>query len=59
VTGSLLWNYHVGLWSADESQPGVTVDGLPKGVSGLAFSHDGRRPAVAAADGRIRLLSVE
>ena len=51
---ALGWDHHVGLWSADESQPDVTVDGLPKGVYGLSFSHDGRSLAAAAADGRVR-----
>ncbi len=52
------WDNHVGLWSADESQPGVTVGGLPKGVYGLAFSPDGRLLAAAAADGRVRVWRV-
>lgn len=55
---ALGWDNHVGLWSADESQAGVTIDGLPKGVYGLSFSHDGRWLAAAAADGRVRLWSV-
>jgi WD40 repeat protein len=55
---ALGWDHHVGLWSADESQSGVTIDGLPKGVYGLAFSHDGRLLAGAAADGRVRIWSV-
>jgi len=55
---ALGWDHHVGLWSADESEPGVTIDGLPKGVYGLAFSHDGRSLAAAAADGRVRIWSV-
>lgn len=55
---ALGWDHHVGLWSADESLPGVTIDGLPKGVYGLAFSHDGRSLAGAAADGRVRVWSV-
>jgi WD40 repeat protein len=55
---ALGWDNHVGLWSADESQAGVTIEGLPKGVYGLSFSHDGRLLAVAAADGRVRLWSV-
>jgi len=55
---ALGWDHHVGLWSADESLPGVTIDGLPKGVYGLAFSHDGRSLAMAAADGRVRVWSV-
>ena len=52
------WDHHVGLWSADESQPEVVVDGLPKGVYGLSFSGDGRLLAAAAADGRVRVWSV-
>jgi WD40 repeat protein len=55
---ALGWDHHVGLWSADESQPGVTIEGLPKGVYGLSFSHDGRSLAAASADGRVRLWSV-
>ena len=55
---ALGWDHHVGVWSADESQPDVTVDDLPKGVYGLAFSHDGRSLAAAAADGRVRVWSV-
>ena len=55
---ALGWENHVALWSADESQPPVTVGGLPKGVYGLAFSHDGRSLAAAAADGRVRVWSV-
>jgi len=55
---ALGWDHHVGLWSADESQPDVLVDDLPKGVYGLAFSHDGRSLAAAAADGRVRIWSV-
>lgn len=55
---ALGWDHHVGLWSADESEPGVVVDGLPKGVYGLAFSHDGRSLASAAADGRVRVWAV-
>ena len=52
------WDHHLRLWSADESAAPVTVDGLPKGVYGLAFSHDGAWLALAAADGRVRLYSV-
>jgi WD40 repeat protein len=55
---ALGWDHHLGLWSADESQSSVTIGGLPKGVYGLAFSHDGRSLAIAAADGRVRLWSV-
>ena len=55
---ALGWDHHVGLWSADESQPDVLVEDLPKGVYGLAFSHDGRSLAAAAADGRVRIWSV-
>ena len=55
---ALGWDNHVGLWSADGSEPGAVVDGLPKGVYGLAFSHDGRSLAAAAADGRVRVWSV-
>jgi hypothetical protein len=36
----------------------ATVAGLPKGVYGLAFSHDGRRLALAAADVRVRTFAV-
>jgi len=55
---ALGWDHHVGLWSADESQPEAIVEGLPKGVYGLSFSHDGRSLAAAAADGRVRVWSV-
>ena len=55
---ALGWDNHVGLWSADESQANASIDGLPKGVYGLSFSHDGRWLAAAAADGRVRLWSV-
>jgi WD40 repeat protein len=55
---ALGWDHNVGLWSADESQPGLTIDGLPKGVYGLSFSHDGRSLALAGAGGRVRLWSV-
>ncbi len=52
------WDNHIGLWSADEAEPPAIVDGLPKGVYGLAFSNDGRLLAVAAADGRVRTFAV-
>jgi WD40 repeat protein len=52
------WDYHLALWGPDEETPAVTVDGLPKGVYGLAFSHDGTRLAVTAADGRVRIYAV-
>lgn len=55
---ALGWDHQVGLWSADESHPEVSVEDLPKGVYGLAFSHDGRSLAAAAADGRVRVWSV-
>lgn len=55
---ALGWDHHVGLWSSDETQARVTVDGLPKGVYGLSFSHDGRSLVAAAADGRVRIWSV-
>jgi WD40 repeat protein len=55
---ALGWDHHVGLWSADDAVPGATIEGLPKGVYGLSFSHDGRALAAAAADGRVRLWSV-
>ena len=55
---ALGWDHHTVLWSADESQPGVSVEDPPKGVYGLAFSHDGRSLAAAAADGRVRVWSV-
>ena len=55
---ALGWDHHVGLWGSDESRPGVTIEGLPKGVYGLAFSHGGRWLAGAAADGRVRVWSV-
>ena len=52
------WDHHVGLWSGDEAVPAATIEGLPKGVYGLSFSHDGRLLAGAAADGRVRVWSV-
>lgn len=55
---ALGWDHHVGLWSANEDVPGATIEGLPKGVYGLSFSHDGRWLAAAAADGRVRVWSV-
>jgi WD40 repeat protein len=55
---ALGWDNHIGLWSADEDQPAVTIEGLPKGVYGLAFSHDGSLLANAAADGRVRTFAV-
>jgi WD40 repeat protein len=55
---ALGWDHHVGLWSADETVEGATIAGLPKGVYGLSFSHDGRLLAAAAADGRVRVWSV-
>lgn len=55
---ALGWDHHVGLWSADEAVAGAMITGLPKGVYGLSFSHDGRFLAAAAADGRIRVWSV-
>jgi WD40 repeat protein len=55
---ALGWDHHVGLWSADETQAGVHVAGLPKGVYGLSFSNDGRMLAAASADGRVRVWTV-
>ncbi len=55
---ALGWDHHVGLWSAYESHPDVSVEDLPKGVYGLSFSHGGRSLAAAAADGRVRVWSV-
>lgn len=55
---ALGWDQHLGLWSADDSHAGAVIDGLPKGVYGLGFSHDGRSLVAAAADGRVRLWSV-
>jgi WD40 repeat protein len=55
---ALGWDNHVGLWGADEEVPGATIGGLPKGVYGLSFSHDGRSLAAATADGRVRGWSV-
>ena len=55
---ALGWDHHVGVWSADETQASVLVSGLPKGVYGLSFSHDGRMLASASADGRVRVWSV-
>ena len=55
---ALGWHGHVGLWGPDEDVPAVTVGGLPKGVYDLSFSPDGRRLAMAAADGRVRVWDV-
>ena len=55
---ALGWDHYVGLWSADEAMPAATIEDLPKGVYGLSFSHDGRSLAAAAADGRVRVWSV-
>ncbi|HSL12533.1 MAG TPA: WD40 repeat domain-containing protein [Actinomycetota bacterium] len=61
--GTLLaagWPRHVGVWRADaeDDVPAVTVDGLPKGVYGLAFSPDGSRLAQCGADGVVRIWSI-
>lgn len=55
---ALGWDHAIGLWSADESEPPAIVDGLPKGVYGLSFSHDGRLLTAAAADGRVPVWTV-
>ncbi len=55
---ALGWDNHVALWSADETEPPAIVADLPKGVYGLAFSHDGALLAMAAADGRVRTWRV-
>lgn len=55
---ALGWDHHVGLWSADDGEPPAVIEGLPKGVYGLAFSHDGASLALAAADGRVRTFAV-
>jgi WD40 repeat protein len=52
------WDNHLALWGPDEDTPSATIDGLPKGVYGLAFSHDGRLLAMTAADGRVRTHAV-
>ena len=59
--GALLavgWAHHVGLWRADADEPAVTVDGLPKGVYGVAFSPDASTLAACGADGVVRVWAV-
>lgn len=48
------WDNHVGLWTSHDEAPAVVIDGLPKGVYGLEFSHSGSSLVLAAADGRVR-----
>jgi WD40 repeat protein len=55
---ALGWDGHVSLWGPEHDEPAVVLDGLPKGVYGLAFSHAGDRLAMAAADGRVRIWEV-
>ncbi|CAN5842231.1 hypothetical protein BH23CHL8_BH23CHL8_26420 [soil metagenome] len=55
---ALGWDNHVGLWGPDRDEPTALVNGRPKGVYGLAFSHAGDRLAVVAADGRVRVWEV-
>lgn len=52
------WPHHVGVWRADGEDPADVVEGLPKGVYSLDFSHDGRRLALGCADGRVRVWRV-
>lgn len=52
------WDHHVGVWEASRAEPVVVLDGLPKGVYSLDFSHDGSFLVVAAADGRARVWSI-
>lgn len=55
---ALGWDGHVALWGPDRDEPAALIEGLPKGVYGLAFSHAGDRLAMAAADGQVRLWAV-
>jgi WD40 repeat protein len=60
--GTLLaagWAHHVGVWRADRDDPAVTIDGLPKGVYGLAFAPDGSKLAQCGADGVVRVWRVD
>ena len=60
--GALLaagWAHHVGVWRADGDEPAITIDGLPKGVYGLAFAPDARLLAQCGADGVVRVWRVE
>ena len=52
------WEHHLGLWRADEDEPAIVLDGLPKGVYTLDFSPDGRLLAQGGADGRVRIYRV-
>ena len=59
--GTLLaagWAHHLGLWRADEDEPTAVVDGLPKGVYGIAFSPDGTTLAQCGADGIVRVWRI-
>lgn len=52
------WAHHVALWRFDDDRPAAVIDGLPKGVYNLDFSHDGRLLGLGCADGRIRVWAV-
>ena len=59
--GALLavgWAHHVGVWRADADEAAVTLDGLPKGVYGVAFSPDGSTLAGCGADGVVRIWAI-
>jgi WD40 repeat protein len=46
------------VWRADADDAAVTLDGLPKGVYGVAFSPDASLLAQCGADGVVRIWAV-